>query len=256
VVVIQCENPEGGMKERLKKLIKQKPQYSDIVGNIEFVYFNGRHNSPLFKLTYRHLEKKIDQIYADQKPDIIILDPYKSYSGVEENSNDRNREVLDNFFYILEKHGITAIIVHHEGKSHELTGMARSRGASAIIDTVSNHWSIDRKKDKETGVEHLKLSCHKARNTRKFDDLYLEIVDDIYFKQVVEPYDPKILSDIIADNDGTVDTQKAFIAMIIERMEVSQNKARDLIDQAVQNKYIVSESYGQNRTKYELPAEM
>ncbi len=253
VVIIQCENSEAFMKHRLERLVKKAPEYHDAIDKIDFPYFDGRHDSPNVKLANKNIEAIIDKIHHDKKPDVIILDPYKSYSGVEENSNDRNRDVLDNYFSILAKHGITTIIIHHEGKTHDMYGTDRARGASTITDAISNHWSIRRKDDKETNSANLVISCEKARNYKKFDDIYLEVVDGVYFKHMVDPFDPKVVADIISDSGGSVETQQELLKLVSERMEVGQPKARQLINTAVTSKYIEAEKYGPNKLRYTLP---
>ena len=254
VLIIQCENSEAFMKERLQKIVQANPEYSDVADSIEFVYFNGRHDYPNIKLASDDIDEIIDQINTDKKPDVVILDPYKSYSGVEENSNDKNREVLDRFFYILDSFGITSIIVHHEGKSSELTGTARSRGASTITDAINNHWSISRVKDQNTSEENIVIMCEKARNYKKFDDVYFQIIDGYYLKQNIEPFDPRILAEILSENNGCIDKQTEFIKQIILKMKVNYSKARKLIDTAVKNKYILAEKYGKNMIRYLLPS--
>ena len=131
--------------------------------NVHLIKFNGHHDSPDFKFSSEDIESTIEKIYLQIKPDVLIIDPYKSYSGVPENDNDKNREILDRLFFILKQYDITAIIIHHEGKSMEYEGTSRSRGASTITDTVSNHWSIVRDKEKKL----IKIRCEKSRNAQE-----------------------------------------------------------------------------------------
>ena len=253
VLIIQCENSEGFMQHRLETLIKSDPRFSDVVDNIEFVYFNDRHDYPHIKLSNDNLDDIIDRINTDKKPDVVILDPYKSYSGVEENSNDKNRDVLDKFFYILGNYGITSIIVHHQGRSYDLHGTDKARGASAITDAISNHWSISRDKDPQTNEDRIVLGCEKCRNSKKFDDIYFKIIDGIYLKYITDPFDPAILADILVEHGGSIEIQKDFVEQIQQKMQVNFLKARDLIKKAIDEKYIIAEKYGQNKIRYTLP---
>lgn len=250
VAIIQCENSEPFMKHRLNKMVEAAPQYRSALERIGFIYFDGRHDNPSFRLSNSNLETTIEKIDNLKKIDVLVIDPYKSYAGTVENSNDENREVLDKLFAILNKRKITALIVHHEGRSNERYGIDRSRGASAVTDTISNYWSVYRKDDKDSDKTHFVVRCEKGRNYEKFDDIYLEIVNNFYFKYVSDPHDPRIIATIIDENGGAVETQAILLKLIMERLEIKVTKARQLLKDALLNEHILQEKYGQNKIKY------
>ena len=256
VMIIQCENSEAFMRKRLEDVCRINPEFAKGRDNVQFVYFNGRHDYQNFKFSNDNLDLIVSKINEDRKPDLLIIDPYKSYSGVSENDNDANRAVLDKLFYILAEHDITSIIVHHHGKGGEYEGTDRSRGASAITDTVSNHWTLSRKEDKDTHVEQLVVECTKSRNSQKFEDTYLEIVRGLYFKPVDTPFDPKMIIDLLVYNDGSCDTKGKLIDLIRDKTGASEFKASSMIKEAEKNRYIIGEKYGQNKIKYTLPLSM
>lgn len=255
VVMIQSENSEAFMQRRLNDIINLNPNFSAGKKNIKFAYFDDRHDSPKVKLSSPNLKEIIRKIYEQGQPDVIILDPYKSYAGTRENDNDENREVLDNFFYLLGEYGTTAIIVHHEGKSSEYTGTSRSRGASTITDVMSNHWTIYREKDKSQLFKYnIIIECVKARNHEGFDDITLGIVGGVYFTATDTPYDPVKLTHILQEESGQINTQAEFIDSIKNLLGVSTGKARLLIENAISKKLIITEKYGNNKIRYRLPA--
>ena len=250
VTIIQCENSEPFMKHRLEKMVEAAPQFKPALGKIGFVYFDGRHDNPAFKLSNPNLDAMIGKINDLYNTDVIIIDPYKSYAGTVENSNDENRQALDNLFAILNNKVITSLIVHHEGKSNERYGTDKARGASAVTDAISNYWSVYRKDDKDSDKVHFVVRCEKARNSKKFDDIYLEIVDNFYYKYITDPHDPRVIATIIDENGGSVDTQKQLIELISARLEVKELKARQILKESLSKNYIVQEKYGQNKIRY------
>ena len=253
VAIIQCENQEPFMKERLKKICEINPEFEKYKDRIYFPYFDGRHDSHKFRLSNNNLESIISKIYEDIKPDLLIIDPYKSYSGVAENDNDQNREIIDRLTYILDSYGITGIVIHHEGKSSEHTGVGKSRGASTITDAIHNHWSVSRKENILEKVENFEIECCKSRNSQKFSRINLEIIDGYYFKFAGNSHNLKILIDILEKSNGEIETQGKFIEFIKERYGTSDQSARAILNEGVKNGYIVATKYGRNKIKYCFP---
>lgn len=250
VAIIQCENQESFMQDRLRKLCDTNPEYARGQDSIYFPYFDDRHDSPKFKFSNDNLDKLIRRIHEDVKPDLIIVDPYKSYSGVPENDNDRNRDVLDRLFYHLNEFGITSIIIHHEGKLTEHSGTAKSRGASTITDAVHNHWSISRNKIKSTNENSLAIDCFKARNYEKFSQINLVVQNGVFFKYSGNGFDPKKLVDILLSFGGEIETKGRFIGLIKNEFGVSDKNAKNILSDAVVNGYVIETKYGQNKIKY------
>ena len=248
VAIIQCENSEMHMSDRMKKICDQNATYKDNCKNVHLIKFNGHHDSPDFKFSSEDIESTIEKIYLQIKPDVLIIDPYKSYSGVPENDNDRNREILDRLFFILKQYDITAIIIHHEGKSMEYEGTSRSRGASTITDTVSNHWSIVRDKEKKL----IKIRCEKSRNYQKFGTISLGIIDDLYFVYNESNIDFSLLVNLMKKKGSPIETQRELINILKSVYDSGELKCRYIIDEAIKNKIISSESYGQNKKRYTL----
>jgi len=250
LAIIQCENQESFKQARLKKICEINPEYAKGQDSVYFPYFDNRHDSPKFKFSNENLDKLIRKIHEDVKPDLIIVDPYKTYSGVPENDNDKNRDVLDRLFYILDEFGITSILILHEGKFTEHSGTAKSRWASTITDAVHNHWSISRGKIKSTNEENLVLDCYKARNYEKFSQINLVVQDGIYFRYSGNGFDHKKIVDILMSSGGEIETKGKCTELIKSEFAVSEKNAKNMLMDAVVNGYIVEKKYGQNKIRY------
>lgn len=87
--------------------------------------------------------------HADNKPDLIILDPYYVFSEVNENDNSELRGELKNLSR-LKKMNVAVIVVHHQTKGSQAgkSNIDRAAGGSTFArfaDTVSSLNLLERK---------------------------------------------------------------------------------------------------------------
>jgi len=255
IAIIQCENPLSSIKKRIKDLCKINPAFKKGLTNIRLVQFDGKHDNSEILMSDANFGQILKQINDDFKPDLLIVDPYLCYSGVSENDNRKNREVLRKLHSRLDALDITSIIVHHEGKGFQ-SSTDKSRGASSIADAMFYHWTIQRKTDATTKKEELVLFRAKARDSERNRQISLSIREGIYFLVPDNPYDPVKLVEILKANNGSFESQKDLIHAIRGQRDVkiSAKKAKEMIDTAIEKGFILKEEYGQNKFRFSLPS--
>jgi len=115
---------EGGYypnRERIKRMVKGKDlKYSDnfMLGCFNYLPID---NDEAFDMMYK--------LIAEAKPEVLILDPLIRFHNADENSASQVSQVFGRLRQLIDKLGISIILVHHTGKV-ESRG---SRGSSAII---------------------------------------------------------------------------------------------------------------------------
>ena len=98
----------------------------------------------------------IDRLIEQYNIELLSLDPVSMIYGMDENSNGDAAQFMAAINTLIKKHGVTIILVHHEGK--ERAGSMdhhSSRGASAFVDSarwVANLKNMDEKKATDLGI--------------------------------------------------------------------------------------------------------
>ena len=90
--------------------------------------------------------------------DVILLDPLVSLICKDENSNIEARFLFNLLNAWIEKENKTLLLIHHDGKGDKNSS---SRGASAIIDAVRMHYSLETVQNMTT---HRKFVLKKANH--------------------------------------------------------------------------------------------
>lgn len=90
-----------------------------------------------------------------------------SYVEESENDNSGMRKELNGLRFIMDATNVSAIIVHHSGKSSS-SNSSSIRGASAIRDWADNVIGLSKKPSPEDGNEYLTLKSEKSRNSVSF----------------------------------------------------------------------------------------
>lgn len=135
VLIIQLEIPKAAYQERVLK------------------YALGNKLSPLnnlFLMTIRSLKLDkgwglalLDQWIAEIKPQVIIVDPiFKVISGRLTDEYDV-RQFTDRMDEVIDKHKVSLILIHHEGKDWIVEGERYDRGADAAFGSAVFGWWCD-----------------------------------------------------------------------------------------------------------------
>jgi len=145
VLVIQLEIPKAAYQKRVNK------------------YCFGNKLSPLnnlFFVTTRNLKldkgwgvAMLEQWIAEVKPQVIIIDPiFKVVSGRLTDEFDV-RQFTDRLDEIIEKHRVSFILIHHEGKDWIIEGERYDRGADAAFGSAVFGWWCDSSIELRTETE-------------------------------------------------------------------------------------------------------
>ena len=145
VLVIQLEIPKAAYQERVRK------------------YAFGNKLSPLTNLyfmTIRSLKLDkgwglalLDQWIDEIKPQVIIIDPiFKVISGRLTDEYDV-RQFTDRMDEVIDKHKVSIVLIHHEGKDWIVEGERYDRGADAAFGSAVFGWWCDSSIELRTEVE-------------------------------------------------------------------------------------------------------
>ena len=135
VLVIQLEIPKAAYQKRVNK------------------YCFGNQLSPLnnlFFITTRNLKLDkgwgvalLEQWIAETKANIVVVDPiFKVVSGRLTDEFDV-RQFTDRLDDVIEKHQVSFILIHHEGKDWVIEGERYDRGADAAFGSAVFGWWCD-----------------------------------------------------------------------------------------------------------------
>jgi len=134
VLVVQLEIPKHGYQERVEK-------YS--IGNKltpDTIYFHSVRNLKLDKgWGIAQLEEWIQYTHAQ----VVVIDPiYKVVSGRLSDEYDV-RQFTDRMDEIIDKHKVSLVLIHHEGKDLVIEGEKYDRGADASFGSAVFGWWCD-----------------------------------------------------------------------------------------------------------------
>jgi len=145
VLVIQLEIPKAAYQERVRK------------------YAFGNQLSPLtnlFFVTIRSLKLDkgwglalLEQWIAETGAQVVIIDPiFKVISGRLTDEYDV-RQYTDRMDEIIDKHKVSLVLIHHEGKDWIIEGERYDRGADAAFGSAVFGWWVDSSIELRTEVE-------------------------------------------------------------------------------------------------------
>ncbi len=135
VLVIQLEIPKAAYQQRINK------------------YAFGNKLNPstnLYLMTIRNLKldkgwglSLLDQWITQIQPQVVIIDPiFKVVSGRLTDEYDV-RQFTDRMDEIIEKHKVSLVLIHHEGKDWVVDGERYDRGADASFGSAVFGWWCD-----------------------------------------------------------------------------------------------------------------
>lgn len=75
----------------------------------------------------------LEALIAQEKPDLVVLDPLVELHTAEENDNTALRQVIAHLRGIAQRHACAMVLVHHTRKGAEAGDMEGIRGAGSIV---------------------------------------------------------------------------------------------------------------------------
>lgn len=130
---------------------------------------SGNYEASDFFLTFKKNMREFD---------IIVIDPLVSLLCKDENNNIEARFLMNLINEWIEKDNKTLILIHHSGKDEN----SKSRGASAIVDSVRIHYSLSSVENLST---HRKLKLEKSNHFAGAKNEFLIHL----FKNEIKPFE-------------------------------------------------------------------
>lgn len=100
---------------------------------------------------------EIEQLLTVERPDVLILDSFRSLWGGEENDSGEVATVLDKLRNLARRYGTATILLHHANKNGAIY-----RGSSAIAASVEMAFTLARAQDDPDRARRY-LECWKCR---------------------------------------------------------------------------------------------
>lgn len=149
VMYLQTEIAHNFLLERLNRMINQQIEFEECMFLTSF---------ERIRLDDKDDFKSLELAIENEKPDLLILDPfYELHSKNEQNANEMT-PILTNLRMLARKHDLGLILIHHQGKNSENNGNSKtvhqSRGSSAFGDVPDCLVSLNKTNDlvKLTGI--------------------------------------------------------------------------------------------------------
>lgn len=106
-----------------------------------------------------NIEREIDSVM----PDVLVIDPLSKMHTAEENSSQEMGNVMRRIDYLINKYGLSILVVHHTGNAafdpqNMRRGGARLRGSSAIFADVDSYLEVANLSGPQSLEPTLKLS--------------------------------------------------------------------------------------------------
>lgn len=156
VLVIQTEISERMLSERMRKVLE-----SDFVNKIDLdVCFCDYR----FRLDGNGLNE-LHSLVKEQKPSLLILDPFYTLHGKNEDVSGDIAPILTNLKRLIISCDVGCILIHHQGKRSEGSGSRqvghKHRGSSAFADVPDSSWSLERTKEKDVFTLSFEMRNHQ-----------------------------------------------------------------------------------------------
>jgi 5S rRNA maturation endonuclease (ribonuclease M5) len=135
----------------------------------------------------RHDLDSLERVLTERKPDLLVLDSFRSLWRGEENDAGQVAACLDPLRDLIREHGAGALLLHHSGK-----GGGDYRGSSAIGACVDLGFVLDRITDDEQR-DRRRLHCWKSRPAAEPEDRWLALHVE-RGRVYIEPAEPPVES--------------------------------------------------------------
>jgi KaiC/GvpD/RAD55 family RecA-like ATPase len=159
VLIIDAENGDRELHRRLRSLGLR----ANHAARIE-VYEATGHD------LRRHMHE-VEAVLAASKPDLLVLDSWRSLWAGDENDSGEVAKVLDPLRNLIRSHNAGAVLIHHMRKG------GGYRGSSAIGASVENVIELSRH-DEDPDRRRRRLRNPACRYEQEADDRWLRIEAD------------------------------------------------------------------------------
>ena len=205
-----------------------------------------------FKLTDEKLHDIIRRHHALCPFDVIIVDPYSSFSGAsDENDNNQNRKSLDKLTELCDELKVSPILIHHKGKTRN-----DSRGAQAISDWAANIVQLQEQKVKGTRDTIVEFIPTKTRGGMLPESFFIGFDESLIFtlRNENSVIDIQSLIDVMNANNKVIDSKGKLEEQLSEHTGKSRVVVRKIIDFGIKNGIILYEKHGKskNTQRYKL----
>ncbi len=171
----------------------------------------------------------LKQTVLDNRIEFLILDPFYTLHGMDENSASDMSTVLSNLKALLHDANIGCLLIHHEGKYFEGKSTNvnhRGRGSSAIGDVPDGHLYLKR----DIGNQHQFDLDGNFRNYKPLS-LRLELTENMKFTDSKSVMLPKLSpEDIVLKILGT---EPLFKKALLKKASSESNFSRSAIEKAI-----------------------
>lgn len=149
------------------------------VGTLLAVHPDGR------ALVNTHVMKRLKEVIAAFKPDVLMLDPFVELHGADENDNTAVRGVMAMLRTLAKQHNMAVVVLHHSRKGAGTPGDPDSiRGAGAIVGASRLSFTINPMS--EDDATKLGLKPEQRRWYFRLDDAkanYSPLLDAQWFEK-------------------------------------------------------------------------
>lgn len=111
------------------------------------------------------LDERLERLIAEYEPSVVSIDPWASFNGGEENSNDHAEAVYSVIRRLIDDYGVTVIAIHHfsQASAGGRDPEDAWRGASRLPDAASVRMTLEPYYVKKGSAERMGLSRAQAR---------------------------------------------------------------------------------------------
>ena len=250
-VFLQSENDRNSLWERIYKITQADAQMALGYQQMYIPGFKGRARCIGFHFRSPHFRSLVMRLKERTEADVLVIDPFISFSGAEENNNTEIRSALDALTSVAMEAELAVIMAHHPGKIGN-QGIYTGRGASAIADWATNVLTLEYTTIKD--AKCIKATVEKARNSAEIDPFYLIRNENLIFERF-DPYSSFISAVVstLQASGGTINTQKEFVEEIRNTdPNISKSAAIVAIKDAIQQGIVKATQGQKNSLKFEL----
>jgi putative DNA primase/helicase len=250
VLLVQSENAHRTTQQRLQSFYENhnEPVFLEGRDRIKFACRNDdiRASGDLLKDKFY---KEIRKLIQESGAEVVLLDPLVSFHSVNENDNVLMRSVLDQLTKLSSETGAAFIIIHHFGKSKELEGSEKSRGASSITDWARGCLNLEKVKHEHRNL--VKVSHVKANDFECSPPFLLEIEGaGVTYTEPDVVCPPLTVQEILREMGGEVEQQTTLVNELRSRLDISTRTAIEGISRAERYGYIRSERVDRRKRIY------